>query len=170
MRCEPHPISGIIYRELEGGLVELRDDGRARRGVFRWDGTWVDGELTDADTHFLRYIGGPNLPEGTDIYWPMLPVAGQGSPGAQQMGGAGSIDVEAGSEMPKLVGKYIQDPGVMTEQGMRSAGHMDLGFFLDNDRKPELVPEVYRLESPMPGGPRSSPIWWRSCCRRGPGM
>ena len=153
MRCEPHPISGIVYRELEGGLVELRDDERARRGVFRWDGTWVDGDLTEADIHFLRYIGGPNLPEGTDIYWPMLPVAGQGSLGAQQMGGAGSIDVEAGSEMPKLVGKYISDPGVMTEQGMRSAGHMDLGFFLDNDRKPELVPEVYRLESPMPGGP-----------------
>lgn len=153
MRSEPHPITGIMYRELEGGLIEVEDVEHARRGVFQWNGTWVEGDMTNADNHFLRYIGGPNLPEGADIYWPMLPVAGQGIAGAQQIGGSASAAMEAGYEMPKLIGKYIQDPGLMTEHGMRSAGHIDLDFFTKNDRKPELVPEVYHLESPMPGGP-----------------
>src|SRR4029079_11935111 len=57
------------------------------------------------------------------------------------------------ADMPRIVGKYVQDPGRETPRGARSAGHFDLDFFLKADRKPELIPEVYRLENTLEGGP-----------------
>ena len=46
MRREPHPISGFVYEELGDGMVRVEDRERGRQGLFRWDGTWVEGELT----------------------------------------------------------------------------------------------------------------------------
>ena len=59
MRCEPHPISGAVYEEVEGGLVRVEDKSRGKEGLFRWSGEWVEGSLTMADPHF-----GQTVPSG----------------------------------------------------------------------------------------------------------
>ena len=46
MRCEPHPISGFIYRELTGGLIRVEDAEKGRHGLFKADGSWIEGDLT----------------------------------------------------------------------------------------------------------------------------
>jgi phenylpropionate dioxygenase-like ring-hydroxylating dioxygenase large terminal subunit len=158
VRHEPHPISGVLYQEVGDGVVQVHDPKTGKRGVFRWDGTWIEGELTHADPHYLIHVGGPILPEGTDVYWGMSPpvyAASAADPGLAYANRRMSAEEEA--ETPRIVAKYVSDPGRPTEQGMRSASHMDLEYFLRNDRRPELVPEVYRLESPMTGGPRRVP-------------
>ena len=158
MRREPHPISGFIYEEIGDGTVRVKDPVKDRYGLFKWDGSWVEGDVTHADIHFLRYIGGPNLPEGRDIFERLLPVfeEAEASAGeiAKETSGFGSARMgDAAADMPRIVGKYVQDPGRETPQGARSAGHFDLDFFLKADRKPELIPEVYRLENTLEGGP-----------------
>jgi len=158
MRREPHPISGFIYEEIGDGTVRVKDRVKDRYGLFKWDGSWVEGDVTHADIHFLRYIGGPNLPEGRDIFERLLPVfeEAEASAGeiAKETSGFGSARMgDAAADMPRIVGKYVQDPGRETPQGARSAGHFDLDFFLKADRKPELIPEVYRLENTLEGGP-----------------
>ena len=62
MRCEPHPISGAVYRELGDGVVQVEDPRSGKRGRFRWNGTWIEGELTHADPHYLIHVGGPTPP------------------------------------------------------------------------------------------------------------
>jgi nitrite reductase/ring-hydroxylating ferredoxin subunit len=153
MRSEPHPISGAIYEELGGGRVRVRAPKDGKQGIFAWDGTWLEGELTHADPHFLLYVGGPNLPEGTDVYWALTPPEGVSAADAGTAYGGGSLR-SAGSEPPRIVARYVGDPGKVTELGVRSAAHIDLDQLLDNDRCPELVPSVYRLQSPMDGGPQ----------------
>ena len=56
----------------------MEDKAKGKSGVFEWTGEWVEGDLTQADLHFLRYIGGPTLPPEKDIFWTVLPVAGLG--------------------------------------------------------------------------------------------
>jgi phenylpropionate dioxygenase-like ring-hydroxylating dioxygenase large terminal subunit len=158
MRREPHPISGAIYQELGDGVVLVDDPKLGKQGKFTWNGEWIEGELTHADPHHLIHVGGPELPSGKDVYWGMTPpvyeeTAAAADPGAAYSSRRMTTEAEAAA-MPKIVAKYVGDPGRETEQGMRSAGHMDLAWFLDNDRKPGLVPDVYRLESPMRGGPK----------------
>jgi len=149
MRQEPHPISGALYEEVGDGVVRVLDQTGGKSGLFRWDGTWLEGNLTYADPHMLLYIGGPNLPEGKDIFWGFLPPAEDAS--TVVPAGVGSMP---GDQMPqRIVAKYKRDPGLKTDQGMRSAAHVDQDFLLDNDRRPDLVPAVFRLQSPMPGGP-----------------
>lgn len=65
MRAEPHPISGMMYEELGDGLVKVSRGDSA--GVFRYDGTFIEGTITHADPHFLNFVGGPTLPEGRDL-------------------------------------------------------------------------------------------------------
>jgi phenylpropionate dioxygenase-like ring-hydroxylating dioxygenase large terminal subunit len=155
VRREPHPISGAIYQELGEGVVQVDDPKTGKSGKFRADGTWVEGDLTHADPHFLIHVGGPELPKGKDVYWGMTPpvyeAAAAADPGAAYTNRRLPADQAAAA--PAIVAQYVGDPGRETEAGKRSAGHMDLAYFLDNDRKPELVPDVYRLESPMKGGP-----------------
>src|SRR5690606_33948642 len=54
----------------------------------------------------------------------------------------------------RIVGNYRADTGKETGRGMRSIGYMEPEFFLDNDRKPELIPDAFGQISPMPGGPK----------------
>src|SRR5882724_7054158 len=74
MRSEPHPISGALYTEIGDGLVRVEDKAKGKYGVFKWDGTWIEGGMTYADPHLLKYIGGPDLPPGRDIVWVLLPA------------------------------------------------------------------------------------------------
>jgi phenylpropionate dioxygenase-like ring-hydroxylating dioxygenase large terminal subunit len=150
MRREPHPISGALYEEVGEGLVRVDDRARGTWGVFRADGSWVEGPLTHADPQLLLYIGGPNLPPGKDIYWGMTPPV----PDAAADDGKVLVTTPGrDAERPRIVAKYTGDQGRMTERGMRSAAHLDQDFFLQNDRRPELIPEAFRAQSPMPGGP-----------------
>ncbi len=151
MRCEPHPISGAIYEELGDGVVQVEDARTGKRGVFSWNGTWLEGELTHADPHFLIYVGSPAPASRPDL--------GGDGPAATAADPATAYSSrierpESGGGTPKVVAKYLGDPGRQTDQGIRSASHMDLAYFLENDRHPERVPEVYWRESPMTGGPK----------------
>ena len=74
MRCLPHPISGAIYRELGDGLVRVEDKEKGIAGTFTWNGDFVEGDLTQADLHYLGFVGGPTLPPEKDIIWTFLPV------------------------------------------------------------------------------------------------
>jgi phenylpropionate dioxygenase-like ring-hydroxylating dioxygenase large terminal subunit len=159
MRREPHPISGAIYQELGDGVVLVDDPRTGKSGKFRWDGTWIEGELTHADPHHLIFVGGPNLPQGKDVYWGMSSPLGDSAsataadPGMAYTRGRNAPETEGADSPPRIVARYTGDPGMQTPRGMRSAAYIDQQYILDNDRRPDLVPEVYRLESPMPGGP-----------------
>ena len=150
MRREPHPITGGMYEDLGGGRVRVEDPKTGGYGIFTWDGSWLEGDVTHADLHMLVYIGGKDLPEGKDRYWAMTPPIDLED---EVLVKGGGTMLAAGQEIPRVVAMYKADPGKETPQGMRSAGHVELQFLIDNDRKPNLVPDVYRLESPMPGGP-----------------
>ena len=154
LRSEPHPISGAIYQAIGDGLVRVEDKAKGLSGVFRHDGTWIEGDLTYADKHLLGYVGGPDLPLGHDVMWTLMPALEEDLPAWVEKQQA----VQAGRpQRPKIIAKYTNDPGMETEQGLRSAAHIPLEAFLDNDRRPELVPEVYRKSSPVPGGPEKVP-------------
>ncbi len=63
MAALKHPISGAIYTVRDDGLVDVDNNGK--RGVFWFDGRYCSGELRQADPHFLLWLAGPQLPEGT---------------------------------------------------------------------------------------------------------
>lgn len=154
LRCEPHPISGALYQAIGNGLVRVEDKGKGKFGVFRCDGTWVEGDLTYADKHLLGYVGGPDLPPGHDVMWTLMPALEEDLPAYVARLQA---DQQGQPQRPKIIGKYVGDPGMETPEGPRSAAHVPLEFFLDNERKPELLPTVYRKSSPVPGGPEKIP-------------
>jgi len=149
MRQEPHPISGFIYSEVgEGlGLVRVEDRENGREGLFKWDGTYIEGDLTYADPHLLTYIGGPTVPPEHDVYWPMLPLDHDGSKPALPTPELVQQAQAAAAQMPRVVAKYVPDPGKETPDGMRSVSDIDQDWLLENDRHPELIHDHRRLEA-----------------------
>lgn len=158
MRCEPHPISGFIYREVGDGLVRIEDDKSNRYGLFKADGTWLEGELTQADPCMLNLIGAPNVADGWDVYWGILPAELRDDSPPTLTAGYQQAAAEAAATAPRIIGNYVPDPGKQTDQGMRSYSDVNQKFLLENDRHPELIPDVYWLESPPPGGPEKVPV------------
>lgn len=150
MRREPHPLTGTMYELLENGTVKVQKSGSNDYGIFTWEGEWLEGEVRQADLMMLLYIGGPDLPHTHEVLWlkagsgiyadPDQPV--EYSPGMHM------------AELPRLVAGYTPDKGQETAKGMRSSVWREVDFFLENDRRPDLIPESFRLESPMPGGPQ----------------
>jgi len=65
VRKKQHPLSGAIYEELGDGRVRVDKNGTV--GVFRYDGAWLEGELTYADPHLLLWVGGTELPSGANV-------------------------------------------------------------------------------------------------------
>lgn len=65
MRRKRHPLSGALYEDLGDGLVRVDKNGSS--GIFRANGTWVEGELTFADPHMLLWVGGRELPSGANV-------------------------------------------------------------------------------------------------------
>jgi len=59
MRMKRHPLSGAVYDVRDDGLVVVEKN--QVRGVFRHDGTWVEGELRVADPHLCGWIAGRQL-------------------------------------------------------------------------------------------------------------
>lgn len=153
-RREVNPFTGAVYLELGNGLVRIDDEAKGKWGVFHYDGTWIEGNLTYSDPAMLLYVGGPDLPAGRDLPWTLMPALEADIPAfAAQMKAA----AEKTPPQEPIVGKYVGDPGMETPDGLRSAAHVPLEFFLDNDRRPDLVPDVYRKSAPVPGGPEKVP-------------
>jgi len=55
-----HPFSGALYERDDAGnvLVTTRD---ARRGLFRADGSWIEGDVFEADPQMCNWIAGPKV-------------------------------------------------------------------------------------------------------------
>ena len=153
MRREPHPISGVIYEEVGDGTVRVEDRSKGKYGVFKWDGDWLEGDITYADPHMLYIIGGPDLPPGKDIFWTVLPPTDD-APAASVTGNPSREGASNQAQRPRIVAPYVGDPGKETDEGVRSAAYIPQDYFLENDSRPDLIPDVYRKSSPMPGGPR----------------
>jgi len=56
-----HPLTHAIYETRDDGTVVVVDR-TGTRGVFRHDGTWLSGDLREADPHLLGFMAGPQLP------------------------------------------------------------------------------------------------------------
>lgn len=152
MRQEPHPITGAIFREVGEGLVRVEDEAAGKWGLFRFDGSWIEGPITHADPAMLHFVGGPDMPPGTDIYWGMLPP----DPADPEFGNPAAVMTAVGRAVQQpdpVVARYTGDAGIETEEGRRPSSWLDQDFFLDNDRYPDLLPAAFRARSPMPGGP-----------------
>ncbi|MEZ5743207.1 MAG: aromatic ring-hydroxylating dioxygenase subunit alpha [Sphingomonadaceae bacterium] len=154
LRRELNPWTGAVYQELGDGLVRIDDKAKGKYGVFRYDGTWIEGDLTYADPHMLMYVGGPDLPYGDDLPWTLMPALEEDRP---QFFEAMKAAAEAQPQRPAIIGKYVGDPGMETPEGPRSSAHIPMEFFLENERRPDLLPDVYRKSSPVPGGPEKVP-------------
>lgn len=163
MRTEPHPISGMIYEELGDGLVRVSRDSGAF-GVFRYDGTYIEGEVTHADVHFLNYVGGPTLPPAADVFWSVQSVevpAELNDPDAAGRAYEGVVvpvddpelaDAAARDMSQRVVARYVGDKGKMTDKGPRSAGWLSKEELFALETRPELMPDIYRADAPMTGG------------------
>jgi phenylpropionate dioxygenase-like ring-hydroxylating dioxygenase large terminal subunit len=153
LRREPHPYSGAVYAEQPDGSIRVEDKERGKSGRFNLDGSWIEGELTSADPHMLQYIGGPTLPPGRDIFWMFLPPSGGEPQAAMTAPPARGGGTDAG-QRPKIIGKYTPDLGKDTDEGKRSVSFLELDRLLSYERHPELLPEVYKKTSTLPGGPK----------------
>jgi hypothetical protein len=57
MRTIRHPLSGALYDLEANGVIRVTaHDGKA--GLFRTDGTYINGDLYFADPHLCGWIGG----------------------------------------------------------------------------------------------------------------
>ena len=149
MRCEPHPLTGTIYEHIGDGKVKVQKQGSNSYGIFTWQGEWLEGEVQQADPLMLLYIAGPDLPEDHEVIWMSSPSkVFDGSIPAEHFPGTHM------SELPRIIGAYTPDTGKETEVGWRSMGYFDPQFFLDNDRKPEAIPEAMKLTNTIKGGPK----------------
>ena len=54
-----HPFGGALYALTDEGNVWVDNEGR--NGVFRPDGSWVEGELREADPQFCGWIAGDRV-------------------------------------------------------------------------------------------------------------
>jgi len=68
-----HVLGKKMFEEIGDGLVKVTDEA-GRSGVFRWDGPYVEGELTEASLHMLIWCGGPRIPKVMNYRWPEVPA------------------------------------------------------------------------------------------------
>ncbi|MBP1823328.1 hypothetical protein [Mycobacterium sp. OAE908] len=59
-----HAFTGYVYEDMGNGLVKVTDPATGNDGMFDTEGTWQSGELTYADCHMCRAVGGP---KGADL-------------------------------------------------------------------------------------------------------
>jgi nitrite reductase/ring-hydroxylating ferredoxin subunit len=155
LRREPHPFSGAVYEAIGDGRVRVEDKAKGKYGVFHFDGTWIEGDLTYADPHMLIYVGGPDLPPGDDLPYPVMPALEEDRAEFFETFQAAQA---ANPQPPKIIAKYVGDPGMNTPEGPRSSSHLPIEFLIANERRPELLPEIYKKSSPVSGGPEKVPV------------
>ena len=56
MRSIRHPLSGAIYDLQADGTIKVEKDGLV--GLFRPDGSYLTGDIFNADPHLCGWIGG----------------------------------------------------------------------------------------------------------------
>lgn len=62
-----------VFEELGDGTVRVTcDDGRV--GLFKTDGSYISGDLTQASMQMIVWVSDPKLPLEVDLRWPMFPV------------------------------------------------------------------------------------------------
>lgn len=54
-----HPFTRALYEQDGEGNVLVTLDGR--QGRFRPDGTWIEGEIFEADPQLCGWVGGPKV-------------------------------------------------------------------------------------------------------------
>ena len=54
-----HPFTRALYERIDDARVRVTLDGKS--GVFRRDGSWLEGELREADPQLCGWLGGPKL-------------------------------------------------------------------------------------------------------------
>lgn len=80
MRSIRHPLSGAIYDLNSDGTVQVEKDGRS--GVFRADGSYVSGDIYNADPQMCVWIGGRDFAARVRLRnGPLAPGAAPQRPG-----------------------------------------------------------------------------------------
>jgi hypothetical protein len=54
-----HPFSGATYEQDGNGNVRVSKGEES--GLFRPDGTWIEGEIFEADPQLCGWVGGPKV-------------------------------------------------------------------------------------------------------------
>ena len=54
-----HPFSGALYEQDGNGNVRVALDGK--HGLFRPDGSWIEGDLFEADPQMCGWVSGPKV-------------------------------------------------------------------------------------------------------------
>ncbi len=54
-----HPFTRALYERVDAERVRVTLDGKS--GIFRTDGSWIEGELREADPQLCGWLGGPKL-------------------------------------------------------------------------------------------------------------
>jgi hypothetical protein len=58
-----HPFSLALYERTGDGNILVTDDtqGASKKGLFRRDGSWIEGEIFECDPHLCGWIAGPQI-------------------------------------------------------------------------------------------------------------
>ena len=115
-----HPRTGGIYTARDDGSVEVEDrDGR--RGVFQPDGTWLKGELREADPHLLGFVAGPSITRRGPT--------GPATPEPDGLGGVSVPDLTATSRNPTGTGsEKDMDLGLNGRKALVTAATRGIGL------------------------------------------
>ncbi len=54
-----HPFSKALYDQDTDGNIRVTVGDKS--GLFRRDGTWIEGEIFEADPQFCGWVGGPKV-------------------------------------------------------------------------------------------------------------
>jgi len=54
-----HPFTQALYERTGDGNILVTDGDK--KGLFRRDGSWIEGELFECDPHLCGWIAGPQV-------------------------------------------------------------------------------------------------------------
>jgi len=60
-----HPSSGAVYTLREDGKVKVENNGAT--GLFASNGRYIEGDIRQADPHFILWLAGPQLPSASMV-------------------------------------------------------------------------------------------------------